>query len=80
MKKKINKNIKSKNLVSPLFKYSNAKLYKAKIFEESNGMDAWTHGRRAGIYCWINKVNNKKYIGSAINLRARFYVYYSRKA
>jgi group I intron endonuclease len=72
MKKNQKKNIlKSVNLVAPLFKFLNAKLDKAQIFKENKG--------RAGIYRWINKVNNKQYIGSAMDLRARFYVYYSNK-
>ncbi len=32
---------------------------------------------KAGVYRWINKDNNKTYIGSAKNLRTRFYVFYS---
>ena len=32
---------------------------------------------KCGIYRLINRINNKSYIGSANNLRTRFYVYYS---
>jgi len=32
---------------------------------------------KAGVYCLINKVKNKIYIGSSLNLRVRFWVYYS---
>lgn len=62
---------KSENLVIPLHRYLDAKLDKAQIFKDSKG--------KTGIYRWINKENNKEYIGSAIDLRARFYVYYSKK-
>nr|YP_010029626.1 hypothetical protein J2C28_mgp30 [Beauveria lii]QOU11067.1 hypothetical protein [Beauveria lii] len=32
---------------------------------------------KSGIYCWINNINNKIYIGSSINLTNRFYKYYN---
>ena len=70
MKKKQTKN-KSQNLVSPLKTYNNVKENKSTILKENK--------QKSGIYCFINKVNNKKYVGSAINLKTRFYVYYSRK-
>lgn len=31
---------------------------------------------KAGIYCWVNKVNGKTYIGSSVNLARRLRVYY----
>jgi len=62
---------KSGNLVTTLYRYLDAKLDKAQILKDSKG--------NSGIYRWINKKNNKEYIGSAMDLRARFYVYYSKK-
>ncbi len=29
------------------------------------------------VYCWVNNVNNKRYVGSTTNLTARLYKYYS---
>lgn len=42
---------------------------KAKILEENKD--------KAGVYRWINKINDKTYIGSSIQLRIRFYRYYN---
>lgn len=33
---------------------------------------------KAGIYCFINKVNGKFYIGSSVNLKKRVYDYFSK--
>lgn len=33
--------------------------------------------RRAGVYCWTNKKNNKSYVGSSVNLGDRITQYYS---
>jgi len=63
--------MKTTNTIVPLVKYLNAELHKDQILEENKG--------KTGIYRWVNKVNNKEYIGSAIDLRTRFYVYYSIK-
>lgn len=32
---------------------------------------------KLGIYCWINKVNGKIYVGSSVNLRKRFVSYFN---
>jgi len=69
--KTTNNIIQLENSVAPLVKYLDAELDKAQILEENK--------EKTGIYRWINKVNNKEYIGSAIDLRTRFYVYYSIK-
>jgi hypothetical protein len=46
---------KSGNLVTPLYRYLDAKLDKAQILKDSKD--------NSGIYRWINKKNNKQYIG-----------------
>lgn len=48
--------------------YKNAKLNKPQILKDNNG--------RSGVYLWRNLVNKKIYIGSSVNLRARFYCYF----
>ena len=32
---------------------------------------------KSGIYMWTNKLNNKKYIGSSVNLKRRLLEYYN---
>jgi len=57
--------------VAPAMTYPNADLQKKQIMLDNKG--------KAGIYRWINKENGKTYVGSAINLSTRLYVYYSLK-
>jgi hypothetical protein len=49
--------------------YSNADLNKNAIYEENRG--------KSGIYRWVNKINNKSYVGSSVSLSCRFRYYYS---
>lgn len=42
---------------------------KASLLAENKG--------KSGIYCWVNTVNGKFYIGSAVNLTTRLRCYYS---
>lgn len=42
---------------------------KESIFSENKG--------KSGIYCWVNTINGKFYIGSAVNLTTRLRCYYS---
>lgn len=49
--------------------YSNAAADKSRVLEENK--------QKSGIYRWINKVNNKKYVGSAGDLSKRLLFYYS---
>ena len=61
--------------IIPIKSYSNAEApsgYKDKIlFENTN---------KSGIYMWKNINNEKKYIGSAVNLINRLWFYYSFKS
>ncbi len=63
--------MKNSNNLIPAVVYENADLQKDQIFEENN--------KKSGIYRWINKINGKTYIGSAINIPKRLYQYYSKK-
>jgi len=49
--------------------YSNAEAEKEKILSENNN--------KSGIYMWINTINDKRYIGSALNLSNRLSFYFS---
>src|SRR5205085_4420554 len=53
----------------PIKSYSNAEADKDKILKENKN--------KSGIYMWTNNINNKKYIGSAENLRRRFREYFN---
>lgn len=71
---KINKGFHTsspKNPVLPVVEYSNADINKSQIFQENRN--------KGGVYRWVNKVNQKTYIGSSVNLTQRFYKYYSVK-
>lgn len=58
------KTINNFNNFTPVAVYENTKLQKKQILCENNG--------KTGIYRWVNKVNGKSYIGSAIDqLRRR---------
>ena len=49
--------------------YENPDLEKESILSDNKG--------KSGIYCWVNKINGKFYIGSASNLGIRLRRYYS---
>lgn len=51
--------------------YSNTDTQKELIFGDNKG--------KSGVYRWTNKLNGNTYVGSAIDLRKRFYHYYSLK-
>ena len=53
-------------------KYNNAEVDKAKILSENQN--------KAGIYMWKNKINDKCYIGSAVDLPKRLQFYYSNSS
>lgn len=58
--------------ITPVASYLNADVQKNELLLENKN--------RSGIYRWVNKLNNKIYIGSAINLYKRFLVYYNYAA
>ena len=49
--------------------YNNSKEDKTRIFKENKN--------KRVVYRWVNKINNKAYIGSSINFSVRLYKYYS---
>lgn len=51
--------------------YLNADTDKVTILSDNKG--------KSGVYRWKNTINGKSYIGSAIDLRKRFYQYYNVK-
>ena len=51
--------------------YNNSKEDKTRIFKENKN--------KRVVYRWVNKINNKAYIGSSINFSVRLYKYYSLK-
>jgi len=53
-------------------KYHNAEVDKDKILKENKD--------KSGIYKWTNRINDKCYIGSAIDLSDRLKFYFSTKA
>jgi len=55
--------------IIPIKSYSNAEADKRKILKENKN--------KSGIYSWKNLINDKQYIGSAINLSKRLEKYYS---
>lgn len=54
---------------STLITYFDADLYKDAAIKQNKG--------KSGIYRWVNKVNNKTYIGSSLYWGRRFMEYYS---
>jgi hypothetical protein len=55
--------------IIPIKTYSNAEIEKKKILSENKN--------KSGIYSWKNLINDKHYIGSAIDLSNRLEKYYS---
>jgi len=58
--------------IVPIKSYSNAEDDKAKILSDNKN--------KSGIYKWKNLINNKCYIGSAVDLYYRLSFYFSTKA
>jgi len=54
---------------TPLKVYPNMDIQKLEIMEENKG--------KSGIYCFTNKMNGKKYVGSSISLGRRFSQYFN---
>lgn len=55
--------------ITPVVVYYNADTQKTQVIRDNKG--------KSGIYRWINKKDNKSYIGSAISLNRRLANYYS---
>ena len=55
--------------IIPMVTYYNADTLKLDILYDNKN--------KAGIYRWINKINNKIYVGSSVNLALRFRNYFS---
>lgn len=64
--------MKNNTKIIPVFTYSNIDIDKSKIYKDNKG--------KSGIYRWNNKITNKSYVGSSINLGSRLSIYYSKKA
>lgn len=56
--------------ITPVKEYVNSDLQKQSIISENND--------KSGIYCWVNRINGKFYIGSSINLKSRLLDYFSK--
>ncbi len=57
--------------VSPVTIYPNADTDKLQILSDNKD--------KSGIYCFTNLINGKKYVGSSVDLRGRFYQYFNLK-
>lgn len=74
---KLNNNIKPDNLkaftnnVNPVIRYTNADTSKYKIIEDNRN--------KAGVYRWVNCIDNKTYIGSSTNLSERILDYFQSR-
>lgn len=51
--------------------YSDVYNIRMQIYKENQG--------KSCIYCWKNLINNKLYIGSAVDINKRLYCYLSNK-
>lgn len=61
--------VSTKQKVEAIKVYSNADTCKAVILKDNKG--------KTGIYRWVNLINGKSYIGSALDLRERFTNYFN---
>jgi group I intron endonuclease len=58
--------------IMSIITYVDSDKNKALILKDNN--------RKSGIYLWTILIPNKPYIGSSINLKGRFSIYYYKKA
>ena len=68
-KRWLNKFYSSNFVEHPLIAYDNSDIDKKVAITQNK--------RKSGIYRWVNKVNNKTYIGSSLDIGRRFTEYYS---
>ena len=67
---KLNKANKTNNFLQKIIKiYENPLSEKLQIFQDNKG--------KALVYRWVNKLNNKSYVGSTVNSYFRFYRYFN---
>lgn len=55
--------------IIPLITYNNADVEKIRILKENQN--------KSGVYCWVNTVNDSKYVGSSKNLYRRLLQYFN---
>lgn len=58
-------------MIKPIVIYNNSDLQKDQILKENKN--------KVVVYRWVNKVNNKTYVGSSVDFTTRLYKYYSLK-
>ena len=63
------KNNNTSNPIVPCKLYLNPDKDKTQILKDNK--------KKSGVYLWQNLSNNKKYVGSSVNLTTRFYVYFN---
>lgn len=56
-------------LISPVKSYGNAELFREEVLKDNRG--------KSGIYMWKNNLNQKTYVGSAVDLSKRLGSYYN---
>ena len=61
-------------LIKPIRSYTNCDLEKNNMFANTR-----EYKDKGVVYCWVNNINKKCYVGSSINFSARLYKYYSIK-
>ena len=60
------------DLIKPITSFYNCDTSKNSIFELAKSCN-----NQGVVYCWLNQINNKSYVGSSVNLTVRLYKYYS---
>lgn len=57
-------------LINPIYSYVNPYAQRKEIYKDLNN--------KGGVYLWTNIISNKKYVGSAVDLKLRLRSYFSR--
>jgi excinuclease UvrABC nuclease subunit len=65
----IKQNFYSTDNYKPEKRYSNSDLDKIQILSDNKN--------KSGVYCFTNRTNGQKYVGSSTNLRKRFLDYFN---
>jgi hypothetical protein len=61
--------------VTYIFTYNNIKFYPSLDLDKRYILSE--NKAKSGVYCFINKKNGNKYVGSSVNLRIRFFEYFN---